>query len=723
MSFASPLFLIGLAAVAIPIWLHLRRRRETVIHFPAIEILARVANRRHKKIRLRSLLLLALRILVIAVAVLAMSRPGITVSRPGGIRSGLPIGLVLVIDDSLSMRARLKNGSTVFDTARTLAIAEIDRLRPGDGVAVILSGHPIRPIIGELTFDLDAARHQITAARAGFYSGDLSSALLKAFRILRDSPLTQREVVVITDLSEGAGNDPWPPWPPGDIGFRILDAFKDGHRSNVAVDQVQVRPSPQGEAREALIEARIANYTNKVLRNFDIVLEVAGAEVARGSIDVQPRDTAIKRFYHRFPEEGIHRGLVRIEPDNLEEDNIRHFSVLIRHSISALIIDGDYRPGSYRDEAFYLHRALETPIPEEVPIHPFVLDVSTAQSGPLTGNDVVFFVGIVSLDTTLAKRLIDYVKKGGGLFVSPGPASTRLDPIASILPAKVRSVRQASRADRPFRIAAINRAHPIFSPFKDDPTGLEKTSVKAHLLVEPEPTADRNTLIELMNGLPLLIERAVGRGRVMMLATTVDREWTDLPIRPGFLPLIQRTARHLAGRLDDGTPRRILAGQAIDIEVSRGMQRLIVRGPKDKDTIFPAADLVDRPAIRFNGTHAPGHYQVWAEIPEFGGLRELHSLGFVVESDPAECNPARVVTAKDQTDIGNFAPLKGRLPIWPFLLIATVLLIISETWVAGQGLKRSHLIRPSFAFQKSLRAWVVNAGSRIWAARPRIPPS
>ncbi len=697
MSFASPWMLLGLVAIAIPIWLHIRRRYQGVILFPAISVLARVAKRRKQRLKLRKIFLLIARIMAVMAVVLAVSRPGVAVLRPGGIRSGSALALVIVLDDSLSMRLGGQDGETIFERAVKLAFAELDRLRPGDGAALILSGYPNRRPIPKVEFDLARVRRAVETAESSYLGGDIERALRAASRILEESLLAQREVVVITDLSEGPRierGERWPPWSSETgIGFRVLDAGANVPRSNVAVDQVRVSPSPEGVAREAVIEARVTNHSAASLKGFEVILEVEGDEVARGNVDVPPYGATSKKFYHRFDDDGLHRGLVRIREDGLEEDDTHYFSAIVRQSIATLVIDGDYRPGSYRDEAFYLHRAIETPLPGEVPIHSLVVDVDAAQAGPLAGNDVVFLAGVPEVPPALASRLSEFVHKGGGLFISPSSTGFKSESLASVLPAKVRSVREVTRQRRMFRIASVNRAHPVFQPFGESPTGLEKTEVRAHLLVEPEPGADRSTLMELADGPPLLLERRVGRGRVMFLTTTIDRDWTDLPIRPGYFPLVQRIVRYLAGRLDDREPRRFLAGRQVRIEVSQGMQRVLIRGPESRDTTYPAVELADKSAIDFKDTFVPGHYQVWAEIPGLGGLRELDALGFVVETDPVESNPTRVVSAVDADNLASLTPIEGNLPVWPYLLLAAVLFLLFETWLSGHGLRRSHVAR------------------------------
>ncbi len=691
MSFETPLMLLGLLAVALPIFLHLRRTVKTRIPFPAMGVLAEVARQKRKSINLMQKILLATRIAFIVAVVLAIAKPGITVTRKGGVRSGPALGLAVVIDDSFSMQASGGDGRA-FTAAKELALTEIGRLRPGDGAALILSGEPVRVLTPSIEFNIRDVRRQIENLQPGFGTGDLGEAVRKASNVLLSSSLPAREVLVITDLANDTIKGDARMWPEGeDISLRIIDATRGEGRDNVAVDSVRVSPSPSGEAKEAHIEARLSNYSGALKANLAVVLEVEGAEVARGSVDIEPGESVLKGFYHRFKSDGVHRGHIRIESNGSDGDDTRHFAVSIRQSITALIVDGDYRPGSYRDEAFYLRKALETPMPSLVPIRPVVVDLNAAASGPLTGKDIVFLAGVGEVSGSFAARLTSYVKAGGGLFISPGTGGTKWDAIEPILPAKVRSIRQTSRPQGRFRIAAINRSHPVFQPFKSNPTGLEKTQIRAHLLFEPKPDTEKKTLIELANGLPLLLERSVEMGKVMVLATTVDRDWTDLPIRPGYFPLIQRSARYLSGRLRDKAAMRIFVGGAVPIEVTEGMQRLLVRAPDGTDTVYSAADLSEETAVLFDRTSVPGHYRVWAEIPTFGGLKELDTHGFVVEIDPRESDlRKREMPAEENSDVA-LAPIKGSLPVWPYLLTAALLLLFLETWLSNRGLRAAHV--------------------------------
>ena len=328
-----------------------------------------------------------------------------------------------------------------------------------------------------------------------------------------------------------------------------------------------------------------------------------------------------------------------------------------------------------------------------MPIRTTVVDVETALNLPLSGHDAVFLAGAPTLSKVLAGRLIQYVRRGGGLFLSPDEHSGAFPRLAEILPAEVRSIRQAVRA-RPLGIGAVNRAHPLFEPFGEGPTGLEDLVIYRHLLFEPEAASDARTLIDTRDGLPLMWERPVDDGTVMMLGVTVDRAWSDLPIRPGFLPLVQRAARRLAGRLDDRNPEPVETGRAVHIEVSEGMRRLTVRGPEGNDTIYTAKELDGASHIVFSGTELPGAYEVWTEIPRIGGLKAQPSLGFSVVVHNSESDLTRKIAATSDASAGGFAEAEGQLPIWPYLLALAVLAALIETFVAGAGIRKSPVRLP-----------------------------
>ncbi len=690
MSFQSPWMLLGLLFLALPIRLHLKSRRAEVIPFPAFFLLAKTVTAKRQTLIVRKALLLLCRILFVIALVTASARPTVSVFRTGGIRAGAPTAVVIVIDNSMSMQIEDEDGESLFEKAKKLAREELGRLRPGDAAAVIATCDTSNTTVPQVDFDLVQSHNAINDMVQTYQPGRLKQKLMVALRILEDCPLTEREVILISDLNEGENLDT-PPWSAGSrVDFRTIDPDHSLSRNNLAVVSVKASPSLEGIAREIVVETKIANYSSSAKTGLDVFFEIEGREVARGTVDIPAMSTATKRFFHRFSEDGVFQGLVRIPEDRLRADDRRHFSVLVSGSLSVLVIDGDFFPGSYRSETFYLQRALETSASVETPIVFSVMDIESATKTPLTGNDAVFLSGLSSVSPAMAERIIQYVHHGGSIFISPHEETGDFNALTPILPAKISSVRQSS-GNRPVKVGAINRTHPVFDTFGDGPSGLEKTVIHRHLVFDMASEQGVSVLVDTKDGLPLLIERQIDKGVVMFLGVTMDRAWSDLPIRPGFLPLIQRSIKRMGGRLDDRNPKSIEVGRPVSIEVSEGMQRLTIRSPLNKDTVYTAKELDGKSHVVFNNTEVPGEYTVWTDIPKIGGVKEQPALGFVTVTNPSESDLSRkmVVTAESRQE--RYTEVEGKLPIWPYLLFAAVFFIMAETVAASFGLRRSHL--------------------------------
>ena len=207
----------------------------------------------------------------------------------------------------------------------------------------------------------------------------------------------------------------------------------------------------------------------------------------------------------------------------------------------------------------------------------------------------IFLANVNQPSPALAAALQRYVESGGGLFISVGD---RVDADAwnqtakKLLPQPLGLKRSAAAAPgqgtegetvdlRPAeRLAPIDRRHPLLAAFPAKGEGLTSARFFQFLLLAPVPDAPgRRVVLRYENGAPALVEAEVGRGRVLLLTTTVDREWTDLPIRPGFLPLVQEATRFLAGAPSGDAAADLLVGERRELALGADDRRLEIIKP------------------------------------------------------------------------------------------------------------------------------------------------
>jgi len=158
MTFLAGALLAGLALAAIPVIIHiLNRRKAKVIDWGAMRFLEFSLATRGRRVLIEEILLLVVRTLLIAALVLAAARP-LLVNRYFAAGGQTNQDVVIVLDVSMSMSATPPLAEmNYFEQAREAAVRVIERLEPGDSVAIVAAGATPRPLTKGLTFDRKAA--------------------------------------------------------------------------------------------------------------------------------------------------------------------------------------------------------------------------------------------------------------------------------------------------------------------------------------------------------------------------------------------------------------------------------------------------------------------------------------------------------------------------------------------------------------------------------------
>ena len=304
MGFLAPLWLLAGAAAAVPLLIHLMRRRAGArIEFPAVRYLVRAEREHSRDLRLRNLLLMILRVAAVLLIALAAAQPIIRMAGGGHARTALAV----VLDNSLSTSA-VVGGRPVLQQLQARAREVLRRASASDRVWVVTADGVVHG--GSRDAVLDAASHAEPFGGAG----DLRAATARAVLLARSAALPAREVVVLTDGQASSWHDPL------SLGDVPLHAYLPAtaaptNHAVVAVRAVPARWTPRGAVRARLLASDSATYR--------ITLE--GRTIARG---IAARDEEIL-VRAEPPERGWSAGTVELEPDELRADDVRHFAVWI----------------------------------------------------------------------------------------------------------------------------------------------------------------------------------------------------------------------------------------------------------------------------------------------------------------------------------------------------------------------------------------------------------
>jgi hypothetical protein len=695
MNFLAPSLLLGLLAAFLPWLIHLiGKRRAQPVRFAAMQLLLRSERRISARRRLREILLLVARTGVAAALPLVFARPFVERETDIPVASLDAQSAVIVLDDSASMSRRtgIAGFSTVFERARDRARQLLRQFPTDVDLALVLASKGSAPRFTELSVERARVMASLESTRATARPADYAAALRSASLILAGSNKSKRRIYLFTDLQAAGweGGTGLPSERPPEV---IVDDVSGGRSwKNRAVLDLGVVPAPEAGSGGIAVDVELADFTGEDAKALGVALKVDGQTVAKGFVDVPANGRAHKRFLHSLSGEGAHDVQAEIEGDGFALDNQRTAHVELARSMRVLVVNGDPRTARNEDEPFFFASALRNGLPGASVTVKLPDDLSP---DILAGNTLFALLNLAQPTEALATELLRSVSAGAGLFISVGD---RVDTVvwnqrmSKLLPQPLGLVRTASALpgqhageivdDRPAeRLAPIDRSHPMLANFTERGEGLLSARFFKYMLLEPVPEGpERSTVLHYESGAPALVEKRVGKGRVMLLTTTVDREWTDLPIRPGFLPLVRESARRLVGVTGDEETASLRAGDSRPLSFSGYEQRLEVTRPDGSVWVVKRADAAH--GALYRDTDALGTYHVRAVTGD-GTVVPRPELDFVVNLDTRESDPARLDPSQRPDRIAASTPggqrPKHRIELWHALAAVMVVLLLCES--------------------------------------------
>jgi von Willebrand factor type A domain/Aerotolerance regulator N-terminal len=612
---ALPLALLGLLGVGIPLWIHrVKKRTLRELALPTIALLERAVAKRRRTLTFRDRPLLYARIALAVLFALALARPYL--SRVASYATERPIALAILLDDSMSMQRKGVRGESLFDAARQRAESVLSELAPDSEVALVLAGSEPRTSIAR-TNDVRVAQRALGQLEAlGARGTSLAGALQQGLRELGGSRLSSREVLVLTDCAAHAGAD-------------ILES-QAAHLRVECLEAKDARGNPYisgmtlSEGRElddpSLLTVVLGGQQQ---RELELSVLLDGKPIAQQTASLENGSGSAE-----FALDGraLRRGRVlsaRIETDNaLALDDVRELSLDDVAALSVLLVDGDPAPNQLDDELRFISLALNLDDGAHGAPRITRIDADGLAAIDLNGFDVVVLANVRAPSELEAERLVDHVARGGGLLLAAGEnfdAFGYRGRLSALLPA-------VPRSSAPVEPALGISASPPSELLPSGGAGLETARTVKRLLLET-PQNGSKTLLSLSDGTPLLVSGTHGRGRVALLATTLDDDWSDLPLTPGFLPLIHGLVRGLAAV--DALPRGPHpAGTVLSARVPLGARALYLLTPDGR-----RIDLeLDKPTLRISDTAVPGVYRTLAALDQ-RSERELTQLSFTIVPD------------------------------------------------------------------------------------------
>jgi len=724
MTFGALPFLIAAAAGLIPVVLHLfSRNRAKELPFSTLRFLRISADKTRRRKRFHDLLLMMVRIAALVLIALGLAKP--TLTHLGTLWGGEAVSAVgIVLDNSASM-SLMDHGRPRLQTALQAAEQILDELNKGDQVTLWLTGGPTFPEQGKVDRTHEKVRQILALCGApsgrsdrgatlrgmSYERADMATLVQRARQALAETEAESKYLYVITDLQRSGWDVPERT---GDVEPEEADTpvpivLVDCHREpepNAAVTAVSLETALMVTGQPVKVRVELLG-DSAVAQQRHLELYVDGVKAA-GSRAIEIPAGGISTFSDdgfafSVDSPGPHQGEVRlVGRDGSSLDDRRFFTAETDPGVPVAVV-GRRHEIPYLEDTFYVQQALAPGQSDSWAIRPTMLTAEELRDATLSRYKVVFCANLSAPDPQLGARLRAYVVGGGNIVWFCGErvdpeAYNRMDDEAgnTLLPARLLDVRDArvEADDASWNVAYFDAEHPALRHLVEPPTLYHSVLVYKHVRIDEDSMPDAHVMARLDDGEPLLVERQVEKGKVVMAGISAHINWSNLPLRPVFLPLLARLTLELSGT------------ETERIDTSAGMPLLLPLG-EDRPTGIEVF-TPDRETVReqVDGSGDDGGLTFRYEDTHEIGIYEMRPLGveggrvtaFAVNVARSEAEPNRIsveelqehfgetplVVADDPEDLsGTFVWLREGKSLWELFLAGVLVALVLETFLAN----------------------------------------
>ncbi len=700
LSFLNPAALLALAAVTIPLFLHLfNLRQPRTVEFSSLDFVKELQRSAVQRVRIKQWLLLALRMLAIACLVLAFAQPTLT-STLGAMGASVPTTHAIVVDNSLSMTADGEGGS-YFDQAVRKAEGVLETVEENDEVLLWPTAHAgsSRP---EPVSNAGVARGALADLEPQAGASSLSQAIVNTAEAAAQSDAPQTVVYVASDLQASTLRDSVSRQLSRTDGVQIqLLPVETRAQSNVGITDVTVTSRIAEVDQPVQLEATLVNHGTETLDDYVASVYLAGDRVAQATATLEPGLETTVSFTVTPQERGWLGGAVVTEDDDFPADDRHHFSLHVPEERRVLLVRGEGQRTKYVDLALSSEM-----IADRIALRTTAIEESALASAELGQYDTVLLVGPRSLSSGEVDALSRYADRGGGLLLFPN-AQARPEDYNALFDAlnagSFRGFSGSLSADR--TVASFGRvdfAHPLFEGVfsqerSREDASIEQPEIRYVMNFRPSGRAGQ-TLIELSNGFPFLHEVQHGSGRLLLMAVAPTQDWSDLPVRGLFVPLLYRSVYYLSASTSVAG-EQLVAGRPTELRVT-GVPpdaSLRLQGPDGIEVTPEQRNLFGATLLQVGETlTTPGLYDVQAGTTR---VRRVAVNVEPAESDLQTASPDEAITALQEAteapvqrvaEAGEEAVAKALrtqragTEIWNVFLLLALLFLAAEMLIASQ---------------------------------------
>lgn len=692
MSFLAPLFLIGAAAIAAPIILHLIRRTvKDRVRFSTLMFLKESPPRLTKRSHLENILLLLMRCAIICLLAFSFARPYFQRAAAEPPKSATGRRYVVLLDTSASMRR-----ASLFDAAKRAAIEAVRRADANDSLAIIGFDSAPRTLLSFEQWQstgaserVASAINRIESATATWQGTHLGKAIVSAAELILDASRADAEgsrssIIVVSDLQQGARLDGLQgfEWPRGlEVSFQPV-------ASTAGNAGVQILAPVSGEGLSITnisLRARVMNTPGAKLEQFKIAWAATNGNVIGPALELHVPGGQNRSIGLPAPPTNAANLMVVLTGEPEAFDNRAYHAAPPRQTLRVTFIGSDDADDP-NTELFYLRRAF----PETS-----VLSVKVDSRAPGSGSPVD---GSLAIVTTLHAQDVPNLKgrlEAGGTALLVAREGADLSALGGLIGEG--AAPSFSEAGGSYVLLAnVDFDHPIFTQFRDARfNDFTRIHFWKHRKLDLAQLPNARAIASFDDKTPALVQMPVGKGALYILTSGWRPSDSQFALSSKFVPFVYALLEQSAPvtlqarQLTVGDPVAFpgdFPGESIALTKPDGTTVQWKKGESFYGTDQPGFYSATDPRLLFAVNLDPVESRT-APIPE----EQLASLGLPLKRDEA---PVSVAEQKQREQLLLATEQESRQKLWRKLLVAALAILVIEAAVARWASTRA---RPAVA--------------------------
>ncbi len=680
MNFLNPFVLIGLAAAAIPILLHLLNLRKTqTVEFSTLYFLKELKKSTIRTIKIKQWILLLLRTLLVIFAVLSFSQPIYNGTIPflSTLQSNRSI---IVLVDNTSSTVHSSNSGTLFSAMKNDIRNVVETMSESDELTFI-------PFVSSSTYQFSSNKQQlleeITALTPSIASATISDAFQKIIALMAAAKHPSNSVIYVLSDNQTA---PFEQLlidsleyqiPVQSIFYKSYSPTSINDEPNCSIDTIQFKTTLFRSGKPIELEMIVSNTSTKEIKT-TVFCQFGTVVVGQQQITLQAKSSQRIPFSVNSTENGIVPVKGFLDNDSYEPDNTFFTSIRLNGKPNVLLIGSE-------SKTQFVKNALQLP----GGVLTTIRSIASTEIGneSFSGIQTVFIID--QLESIQPSFLTQLSEKGIGVFLFADASLETLQKFGQQFGATIPS----EQSGNPFlQFTNSDRRHPLFrGVFKEDTKGM----VESPKIYSAFPSQGGIPIIEIQGG-AFLSEYRIGQSKILYCAVPASIKQSSFPLLSLFPVVLTRSVSYLSQSEGIGILKEGGVPITIEIPTSYKESSITLNDPNGLQTKVTPYSLPSKTAIQVTPLWQLGTYSILSNdknpITSFSvniptnERKSISSSNENIVSLLQKLLPKNNVENLQNSKLNekSLSKAQSKTELWQFFLTLALLCAFTELIVASQ---------------------------------------